>query len=493
MTFTPTDEQLAIREAAVSTSDNLLVRALAGAAKTSTLVLLAEALPDTRILCLAFNKKIATEMQERLPQNCTAMTLNSIGYRAWREIVKSTRIDKDKMHTIFTSLVDALPPTEKTLIYDNFTEYMKTLSLAKQSGYVPDGYGRGAKPLMSDDDFWGHTEQVYDDWERELLTQALTISLNEAWDGNLDFDDQVLMPVVFYAPFPRYPLVLIDEAQDLSSLNHAMLRKLVVKRLIAVGDECQAIYGFRGAHQNSMNLLRETFSMQEYTLSISFRCPRSVVKHARWRAPHMQYPEWAIEGEVSTLATWAIEDLPENCVILCRNNAPLFSLALKMLLAGRYAEIMGNDIGKGLIKVMKKFGSLKLPQAQLLDAIQNWETEKASKTRYPGPIHDRAACMRIFAQQADDLGGAIAYAESIFNASGPIKLSTGHKAKGLEFPIVYILNKQLLGKEGQDPNLLYVMQTRAQESLTYIDMEGLEDGYGDDAGRHDHTNPTQPG
>ena len=59
MTFTPTDEQVAIVEAAKRTKDNLLVSALAGAAKTSTLELITKAVTGIPILSLAFNKKIA--------------------------------------------------------------------------------------------------------------------------------------------------------------------------------------------------------------------------------------------------------------------------------------------------------------------------------------------------------------------------------------------------------------------------------------------------
>jgi superfamily I DNA/RNA helicase len=98
---TPTPEQLAIIEAAQHSTDNLLVSALAGAAKTSTLVLIAEALPDVDILCLAFNKKIATEMQERLPKNCKAMTLNSLGHRTWGDATgRRIRIESSKTYDI---------------------------------------------------------------------------------------------------------------------------------------------------------------------------------------------------------------------------------------------------------------------------------------------------------------------------------------------------------------------------------------------------------
>lgn len=472
---TPTPEQALCIEAATSSDQNLIINALAGAAKTSTLVMIAEALPSTRILCLAFNKKIALEMQERLPANCEAMTLNSLGFRVWKTIVgRGCQVDKDKMYNILTSQIQALGDPELIReAYDNFNDLQRAVGFAKQCGYIPDGYGRQAKPLMGDDDFFDHMEEKLTVWEQDLVRTCIQISLDQAWDGKLDFDDQILMPTVFNAAFPYYPLVLIDEAQDLSALNHATLKKLAKKRLIAVGDPCQAIYGFRGAHEESMDLLRRTFQMKELTLSVSFRCPISIVEHARWRAPHMKYPEWAKSGRVETLVTWEVEDLPEDAVIICRNNAPIFSLSMKMLIAGRYAEILGNDIGKGLIKIMKKFGQSDMKQAALLQAIAGWEEAKSARTKNPGPVRDRAECMRIFARQGKNLGEAISYAEHVFNSRGPVKLMTGHKSKGLEFDNVYILEKELLRDEGQDKNLLYVMQTRAKNSLTYIDFAGL--------------------
>jgi DNA helicase-2/ATP-dependent DNA helicase PcrA len=474
MPFNPTPEQLAIVSAAQSTEDNLIISALAGAAKTSTLVLIAEALPKVNILCLAFNKRIADEMSARLPPNCTSMTLNSLGFRVWKEALgRGCKVDKDKGYNIMSALIAEVPPEMKSRAFEGMPDYLKAVATGKQRGYVPDGYGRNAKPLFGDDDFFDSLDDELEDWEMDIIREATRQSLDLAWQGTLDFDDQILMPTLFPAVFPRYPLVLIDEAQDLSPLNHATLRKLAKRRLIAVGDECQAIYGFRGAANNSMELLEREFSMRKLMLSVSFRCPISIVEHARWRAPHMQYPAWAKAGEVAELQTWEIADLQNDAAVICRNNAPIFSLAMKMLIAGRYAQIMGNDIGKGLLKVMKKFGPSTLKRQALLDAIADWEEAKVKKTKSPGPVRDRAECMRIFARQGSNLGDALAYAEHIFNSNGPIKLMTGHKSKGLEFDHVYILEQKLLRDEGQDKNLKYVMQTRAKETLTYIDFEGL--------------------
>lgn len=475
MNFQPTEEQLAIIEAAKSTEDNLLVQALAGAAKTSTLELVAEALPEIQTLYLVFNKKMAVEAQSRLPSNCKAMTLNSLGHRTWSEATgRRLVINSSKTYDILSELIDKTEDrNEKSMLYSNFAELMRIVDFGKACGYIPTDHFEKAKRLMDDNDFFNHIEQKLTPAEIDIIREASLISLNKAFKGECDYNDQILMPTVFHGAFPRYPLILIDEAQDLSALNHATLRKMVKKRLIAVGDPNQAIYGFRGAHEDSMNMLQQQFSMQELTLSISFRCPKAIVQHAQWRAPTMCWPEWAKDGNVDNLAQWNAESLPEAAAIICRNNAPLFALAIKLLKQGRPAEIGGNDIVKGLTKIMRKFGSSNLSQSDVLDRIGNWREEQIEKTkkRAHDSIIDRAECMRIFALQGADLGEALAYAQYLTQLHSPLKLMTGHKCKGLEFDHVFFLDQDLVGKEGQDPNLRYVIQTRAKQTLTYVRME----------------------
>lgn len=480
MTHTPTEEQLAIIEAARSTNDNLLISALAGAAKTSTLVMIAEALPDKEILCLAFNKKIATEMQERLPDNCKAMTLNALGHRTWMDAIgRRLRIETDKSYKLLNEVLDEQTRNDKQELYENFAEILRLIGFAKSCGYVPTGTYEKSKRLMGDEEFFAHCEQNLSGLEQSVIREVMLRSIKLSYAGTCDFDDQILMPTVFQGAFPRYPLVLVDEAQDLSALNHATLRKLVGnRRLIAVGDPNQAIYGFRGAHENSMSLLREQFSMRERKLTISFRCPIEVTKHVHWRAPDMRWPEWAKTGSVSTLATWTANDLPEDAVIICRNNAPLFGMAIRLLKNGRTAELDGKDIVRAITKVMSKFGGSDLPQQRVMDQIDAWlETELTkNKPRAHARIHDRAECMRTFARQGKTLGDALSYAQHIMTLHSPLKLMTGHKSKGLEFHNVFFLDEHLVSKEQQDPNLRYVICTRATESLTYINSEGFTDG-----------------
>ncbi len=475
MAHTPTQEQTAIVDRSRDTKDNILLSALAGAAKTSTLVMIAEANPDVQILCLAFNKRIAVEMQERLPRNCTAMTLNSLGHRTWSEATgRRIRIESGKTYQIVKELVDRHPFRDD--LYERFAELMRIVDFGKACGYIPSGHYEKAKRLFDDDSFFNHIEQELSDAEIGLVRDATLVSLGQAFEGLCDYGDQILMPTVFHGAFPRYPLTLVDEAQDLSALNHATLRKMCgTRRLIAVGDPNQAIYGFRGAHENSMNKLQQEFDMKEMELTISFRCPKEVVRHAHWRAPQMKWPEWAAEGCVTVMDNWSPNDLPEAATIICRNNAPLFRLAIKLLIAGRPVELHGKDVVASLTKVMKKFGGHDLRAHAVMDKIDAWEEKEKNKNKHRAhsSIEDRAECMRIFQSQGATLGDALAYAQHMVSMHSPLKMMTGHKAKGLEFDIVFFLDSHLIGTDDQEPNLRYVIITRAKSELFYINSDDM--------------------
>lgn len=476
--FPPTEEQVAILDACRSTSDNLLIGALAGAAKTSTLVRIAAALPSTPIMCLAFNKRIATEMKERLSSNCSAKTLNGLGHQIWwQSLGKKLTIEEDKMYNILSFLVDELQGQQKSEAFTLFSETLKACKEAKTAGYIPKVFGN-EKRLMTEADLFAWMDEEPTALQEDLIIKASTISARQAFEGRIDFNDQILLPVVYPVSFEKFspPLIMVDEAQDLSALNHAMLRKLVRRRLIAVGDPRQAIYGFRGAHENSMELLREVFSMQEYALTMTFRCAKSIVEEARWRAPAITCPETAQEGSVTHhLSKWDEDLLPRNAAVICRNNAPLFALALRLMKAGRMPQILGADIGKGLLKVMKKLGGDATTSADAETILNEWANEKLGKSRDPSRIHDQVECIRVFLDQAPTLSGAIAFAQHLFSSEGPIKLMTGHKSKGLEFDHVFILDRGLIRmNQDQDRNLLYVMQTRAKLTLTYVNLEDFQ-------------------
>lgn len=479
-TFTPTAEQEAIISAARETTANLCVQARAGAAKTSTLVLVAEALPDTEILCLAFNKAIATEMQERLPSNCTAKTLHGLGYGAWAKFISRGRmkVDGRKVYRILKSLIDQIEDQEeKSEAYDSMAETLDMINKGKQVGWLPDNFKGHWKPLFDDATFFGNLPMEPTALQEQLIRDTSRISFREALNGEIDFDDMILCPAICSVSWPTFPLILVDEAQDLSAINHHILKKLVKRnRIIAVGDNFQAIYGFRGADTRSMQNLTRQFSMETLYLTISFRCAQNIVENARWRAPDMQAPEWAKPGEVHRMTTWEADDVQNGDAIICRNNAPLFSLAIKLIEQDKLPRIAGRDIGAPLVKLMKKLGKPSLLSAAAIDAINDWQERELKRAREGagGAIRDKAAVIRIMLNRTKTLGDAIAYLEHLLNRDGRIELMTGHKSKGLEFDRVWFLDQQLCNLDyEQDQNLKYVIETRAKEFLAYVTSDGF--------------------
>lgn len=479
--MTPTNEQQSIIDFALNSQQSILIEALAGAAKTSTLVMIANALPVQPILSLAFNKKIAEEMKDRLPGHVTCRTMNAIGHRIWQTTcAKRIILNPRKNYELLKANIESLSKAERKEAYETFSDDLKTIQAAKRDGHIPDGKFPHAKRSIGDG-FWKLLDEEPSSLSQSLIEQTLTNSIEAAYEGILDFDDQLYMPTLFGGTFPKFPLVLVDEAQDLSPINHAMLKKLVVSRFIGVGDPYQSIYGFRGAVQNGMRELSREFDCKSFPLSVSFRCPQAIVEIARTRVPHMK---WHSEGgKVETLRRLHYSDIPDGSAFICRNNAPLFNLALRLLSVGRGCNFVGTDLGPGLIRTLKKLGSPALTKEETYAAIETWEAERSSKAKNKATVGDKAECLRVFAEFGKTLGGAIAYAEHIFAAKGAIQLLSAHKAKGLEWDTVFHLDPWRIpspyadSKEDldQERNIAYVICTRAKKELYFIDLEDIRE------------------
>ena len=471
MPHDPTAEQEHILNLTRETEDNLMIGALAGTGKSSTLEMIEHATKTKPILLLCFNKKIADDASKRMLSTTTVRTFNSLGHRIWSASLgpKRLTLDPRKSATILRSMIDETPKRDQGPLWDSFWEVVHGVGLAKSLGYIPAGKYPDRKRLVDQAAFHASLDEQPDDLTADLIEAVLTRSITQAYAGNIDYNDQVYMPGLFGGTFPRFPLVLVDEAQDLNPVNHALLGKLIKHRAIFVGDPWQSIYGFRGAMQSGMAKLAERFSTEPADLSVSFRCPRAIVEAARWRVPHFK---WIKEGgHVETLRELHPDSLPDGAAILCRNNAPLFRVAMQLLLAGRSVQVAGSDIGPKLIGVLKKLGPSDLSQASVLSAINDWLAEKMDKGSTTAS--DLAECMRVFASHGKSLAAAISYAEHLFAQKGTIRLLTGHKAKGLEFETVYHLDPWLCRDNEQDQNLHYVIQTRSMNNLYEINSKDI--------------------
>ncbi len=474
----PTEEQQAIIDLAVSTKVNILINATPGSGKTTECEMIIKALPGIPILYLVFNKRNAEEATKRLPSNAVVKTLNSVGHSAWAQASgRRLIVESKKTFNLLKEVLDD-NPREGRAARGAFADIMRAVSTAKLQGYIPHGKFPQAKRLIEKDEFYENLEEEVPIWAVE---EVLHRSIQAAYAGQIDFDDQIYMSALFGGTFPRFPLVMVDEAQDLSAINHEMLSRLVTQRIIAVGDPFQSIYAFRGADTASMRRLEQKYNMTSMSLSTSFRCPIEVVLNARRRAPHMQWAPWAQEGSVNLKEEWKASEIPDGSAIICRFNAPLFKCALTLLKYGRGVKLVGTDLGPGLVRALRKLGPENMEQEDVLREIDKWQTANMVKLRKKASIADKADCLRVFASFGPTLGGAIAYAEHLFAAQGPVQLLSGHKAKGLEWDVVYHLNSGLIPSKWsetvddkeQEENIRYVIETRSKRDLHFVTLEGL--------------------
>jgi len=471
----PTDEQVQILDQLTQTDDNILVNALAGSGKTTTAEMMIHACKGKypTQLYLAFNKSIVKEAEERMPSVCKVQTLNSLGHRVWGQATgKKLVVDTKKTATILKQLISELRRDDAEEAWDNYAEICKTVSMAKHLGYVPDDKFPNVRRLCDRNVLEVRLEDKLTPLSWALVDATLIASIKAAYDGGIDFDDQIYMSALFGGSFPRFPIVFIDEAQDLSPTNHAMLAKMRQSRMVAVGDRWQAIYGFRGAETNGVDKIKNNFNMTEMPLSISFRCPEAIVRAVHWHVPHMKWIKGG--GRYEVLQDLTPDSIPEGATFVCRNNAPLFRAAFALLSQKRSVSVAGSDIGPRIIKLLNKIGEPRDKSEDLIFKIESWREQQLAKTNSPTTVEDTAECLKIFATWGSTCEQAINYANWILAQHGTIHLTTGHKAKGLEWDTVYHLDKGLLKPEGQDFNLKYVITTRSAQELFEVGTEAMK-------------------
>lgn len=477
--------QEAIYHALEHSTDSLVIEAVAGSGKTSTLVECAHRLTEYDNSCaLAFNTRIKDELVKRLPAYCPALTLNALGNRAWvNHVGKRVPVDSHKITTLIRSLSDDSTPDYRKGV-------KRLVDLAKTAGIVPTYIKEPTHALLPDTTpNWESLIEEYgisfgwgDRWARaiELGRRVLAESIRIGGQS-IDFNDQLYLPVVFGSDFTQYDILFVDEAQDLSAIQHVMVERSVSAkgRVIAFGDRGQGIYQFRGAGKDSIPQLQKRFGARALPLSISYRCSRAVVRYAKQYQPQIEPADEAPEGSVTDCASWKAEDLRSTDAVLCRNNAPLVKLAFRLLRGGRPCKVLGRDIGSGLVSLVQRLraGTIRELAEKLNDFVVREMTSITDRPDQVAALMDRADTLRVFMENASTPAEVVAKIEGLFadDATNYLTLSSAHKAKGCEWPRVWILDFHLIGARATtdyerqaENNVAYVAVTRAQKDLFFI-------------------------
>lgn len=495
---------------------HLIVRARAGSGKTSTVLEAISHAPESRILLCAFNKSIATELQERMTNpNATAATLHSLGFGCIRRFKERVNVTTDGSRARYLSdkVCGSLTPDQVKRIVSRLHTFGREMAphaikpeelrdIAIQFDCVPD-------------DDW--CEDGFDiDFVCDKAVKAMALGAEDISTG-IDFTDMLYLPVRNSWIRPKFDLVCIDEGQDMNRTQLEIAQKLLMRdgRMCLVGDDRQAIYGFRGADSGSLDRMKQELGAKELGLNVTYRCGSTIVAAAQSIVADILAKPDAHEGQIlsTSLDKLTLPIDKGGCApgdfVLSRVNAPLVKVALSLIRDGRRARIQGRDIGAGLRAIIKKVASGRAAGSlpEFLKRLALWELKEARRAEdadlqsKADMVHDQAETLRALADGCAAVREIDARIETLFADAGPgtsVVCSSIHRAKGLEADTVFVLRDTLYprvvcecghrhsyGKaecakcqcadyranetrQREEANLAYVAITRARRTLTWV-------------------------
>lgn len=243
-------------------------------------------IPSNEILVITFTKAAALEMQERFFKKCKEKrysvvfgTFHAIYFQILKDTFSFTSSNIITPHEKREILKMIL---QKTFFQENlFREEEETeefykrilaeISRIKNSGKSVESY----EGTFLEQELFG---QIYKEYNAEMKYRK-----------KVDFDDMLLQCLQLLqsrADILRkwrstFSYIMIDEFQDINPLQFRILQLLAKPRnnLFFVGDDDQAIYGFRGANPQIMLDLPKAYPNTKQTfLSVNYRSTHTIIK-----------------------------------------------------------------------------------------------------------------------------------------------------------------------------------------------------------------------
>jgi DNA helicase-2/ATP-dependent DNA helicase PcrA len=249
--------------AVTSPPGHTLVIAGAGSGKTRTLTyrvawLLDHGINAREILLLTFTNKAAREMTERVrdlvPHDTSALwagTFHSIGSRILRRHAEDlgfnrsfSIMDRDDQKSMLASVVASRDIDTKERRFPKSEILASIFSLVENTS-------------ASLEEVIAERYDRFYDWITEIEEVRTLYIERKLKTNSMDFDDLLAMTVRLFEEFPevlriyqnRFKHVLVDEYQDTNAVQNRMIELLTGAggSLMAVGDDAQSIYSWRGA------------------------------------------------------------------------------------------------------------------------------------------------------------------------------------------------------------------------------------------------------
>jgi DNA helicase-2/ATP-dependent DNA helicase PcrA len=315
------------REAVTTTEGPLLVLAGAGSGKTRVIAhrvayLLLQDVEPEQILCVTFTNKAAAEMRERVvalsgPPGVEVFVSTFHSFGLWLLGQEHEKAELPKRFAICDA-GDQMALVKRCMrevsIDDRKFDAHRVLSILSRA--KNDGRKRIAvKPAGQGDDYDLVAAEVFPRYQRALRAMRA-----------VDFDDLIVRPVeildadaaVRKKLHARFRYLLVDEYQDTNVAQLDLLRLLAgeEKNVCAVGDDDQAIYGWRGAEVKNILRFEKHFpGAKEVRLEQNYRstgrilaCANAVIAKNPARKPKALFTEAGPGEKVQVVALEGEED-----------------------------------------------------------------------------------------------------------------------------------------------------------------------------------------
>lgn len=280
------------RDAVLYNNGPLLILAGAGSGKTRVLTtkiayLIEElGIAPWHILAITFTNKAAKEMKTRInnlvgsiSKDIQISTFHSFGLKLVRENSSLLGydnnfviMDSDDSLTIIKRILKELNLDPK--VY-NPKAIKNRISSCKNEFISPTEYEKYAAS-----EYEKKVLEVYKKYEGKLKQ-----------NNSVDFDDLLLLPIRLFKSNPsvlqkyqeRFQYILIDEYQDTNEAQYILTKMLSAKyrNICCVGDNDQAIYGFRGAnYKNILNFEKDYEEAKIIKLEQNYRSTKMILDAA---------------------------------------------------------------------------------------------------------------------------------------------------------------------------------------------------------------------
>lgn len=475
--------QIDIDDKYCNTRSNLVIEAGPGSGKTFMIKYLLKKTPKfLKTILIAFNKSIADELSNDVPENVKVSTIHSLAYSVLRQnISQNFKVNTFKNYILGKKYLKLSHLKEKQR-----DVYLFTISKIIDLSRLNLCQERSQIELICDvyniSTINGEIDDVI-----KLMKHLDDYNNGDHKDFMIDFTDMLWLTYskVKRINFPKYNVVFCDELQDLNPLQKVIVESIISPvngRFIGVGDFHQSIYSFMGSNIESFKSFINRPNTIVLPLSVTYRCGKNIVSEANKVFDGLEAYEENNEG----IVRWGtLNEVDEGDFVICRNNLPLVEAWIQIIKSNKKAHIVGKEFGQNLISILNKlseYDSLKEGSNALLLEKEEKLKEKGianpKATSNYGQLVEKLTIIDMLSKEFGSFEKLEKTITEIFNdedRSG-VMLLTGHKSKGLESDRVFFIHPELIpSKYAQTPMemyqekcLRYVIITRAKKELVYV-------------------------